>query len=216
MLLFLISLFRIFYIIKLVYGSRDLLHTDDISEFCDQPSFISSSKSLSLYTVSEFKLCLIMMCALLTFSLYAANSESVFSLRYIAKKGSSKSRSFASSSRPSQGIHLLHHLPFYLKRFGPPVVFWMYSLERFNSWIIRRVKSRRYPESTVVQTYLLFEFANFLKMSGEIPGNALIHYAEETDGVDENEEHILPDLLSLVEFANLEMFYSPELRCELT
>ena len=113
-------------------------------------------------------------------------------------------------------FHLLHHLPFYLKRFGPPVVFWMYSLERFNSWIIRRVKNRRYPESTVVQTYLLFELSNFFKMSGEIPDNALVYYAEQTDGEDENEEHILPDMLSLVEFANLEMFYSPELRCKLS
>ena len=29
-------------------------------------------------------------------------------------------------------FHLLHHLPFYLKRFGPPHVFWMYPYERFN------------------------------------------------------------------------------------
>ena len=38
-------------------------------------------------------------------------------------------------------------------------------------------------------------------MSGEIPDNALVYYAEQTDGEDENEEHILPDMLSLVEFA---------------
>ena len=46
--------------------------------------------------------------------------------------------------------------------------------------------------------------------------HALVYYAEQTDGEDENEEHILPDMLSLVEFANLEMFYSPELRCKLS
>ena len=30
--------------------------------------------------------------------------------------------------------------------------------------------------------------------------HALVYYAEQTDGEDENEEHILPDMLSLVEF----------------
>ena len=36
-------------------------------------------------------------------------------------------------------FHLLHHLPEYLRRFGPVYGFWMYPYERFNSWINRRV-----------------------------------------------------------------------------
>ena len=35
--------------------------------------------------------------------------------------------------------------------------FWMYPLERFNSWLSQRVLSKRYPESTVLETYKLFE-----------------------------------------------------------
>ena len=34
-------------------------------------------------------------------------------------------------------FHLLHHLPMFLKRFGPAYTFWMYPYERFNSWITR-------------------------------------------------------------------------------
>ena len=36
-------------------------------------------------------------------------------------------------------FHLLHHLPFYLRQFGPVYGYWMYPFERFNSWISRRV-----------------------------------------------------------------------------
>lgn len=49
-------------------------------------------------------------------------------------------------------LHLLHHLPMYLNRFGSVYVFWMFSFERFNSWISRRVLNRRYPESNVIET----------------------------------------------------------------
>ena len=51
-------------------------------------------------------------------------------------------------------FHLLHHLPRYIKLFGPVYSFWMYPYERFNSWISRRVLNRRYPESTVLATYM--------------------------------------------------------------
>ena len=59
------------------------------------------------------------------------------------------------------------------KQFGPPQVFWMCPFERFNFWIISRVKNRRYPESTVIETYRLFELANFLQRSGELPNTAV-------------------------------------------
>lgn len=32
-------------------------------------------------------------------------------------------------------FHLIHHLPIYLRRFGPVYAFWMFPFERFNSWI---------------------------------------------------------------------------------
>ena len=71
-------------------------------------------------------------------------------------------------------IHLLHHLPFYMRRFGPIYAFSMYSFERFNSWITRRVHNRRYPEATVLETYRLHEWAYFLKAAGNLPDKAWV------------------------------------------
>lgn len=69
-------------------------------------------------------------------------------------------------------FHLLHHLPIYLKQFGPVYSFWMYPYERFNSWITRRVLNRRYPESTVLETYRLREWATFMEVSKQLPQGA--------------------------------------------
>ena len=69
-------------------------------------------------------------------------------------------------------FHLLHHLPMFLRRFGPVYGFWMYPYECFNSWIAQRVKSRRYPEATVVETYRLSEWAHFLEISRQLPDGA--------------------------------------------
>ena len=69
-------------------------------------------------------------------------------------------------------FHLLHHLPIFLRHFGPVYGFWMYPYERFNSWISRRVTSRRYPEATVVETYRLCEWAHFMETSGQLPDGA--------------------------------------------
>ena len=57
-------------------------------------------------------------------------------------------------------FHLLHHLPMFIRRFGPTYGFWMYPMERFNSWVSRRVLNRRYPESTVLETYRLHTVKN--------------------------------------------------------
>lgn len=76
-------------------------------------------------------------------------------------------------------FHLLHHLPMYIKRFGPVYSFWMYHYERFNSWISRRVLNKRYPESTVVETYRLSEWANFMEVSGQLAEGATIYYDEQ-------------------------------------
>ena len=70
-------------------------------------------------------------------------------------------------------FHLMHHLPKFLERFGPVYMFWMYSYERFNSWVIRRVLNRRFPESTVVETYRLTEWANFMELSGQLHAGTL-------------------------------------------
>ena len=80
-------------------------------------------------------------------------------------------------------FHLLHHLPFYLQRFGPIYGYWMYPFERFNSWVIRRVNNRRYPEATVVETYRLYEWAHFIQVTGHLPQEALVH-PDSVEGID--------------------------------
>ena len=86
-------------------------------------------------------------------------------------------------------FHLLHHLPFYLKRFGPVHSFWMYNYERFNSWITRRCLNRRHPESTVIETYRLAEWANFLELSGQLC-KGTIRSCQDTSEADEYEHHL--------------------------
>ena len=82
-------------------------------------------------------------------------------------------------------FHLLHHLPTYIRRFGPVYNFWMYPMERFNSWISRRVLNRRYPESTVVETYRLYELSFFLQISDQLPSSAV----PDIDKFNEDDEH---------------------------
>ena len=76
-------------------------------------------------------------------------------------------------------FHLLHHLPMFVRRFGPVYGFWMYPFERFNSWIARRVTNRRYPEATVVETYRLSEWAHFMEISEQLPNGATSALLEE-------------------------------------
>ena len=45
----------------------------------------------------------------------------------------------------------------------------MYPFERFNSWIARRVKNRRYPEATVKETYHIYKWFIHLSMSEKLP-----------------------------------------------
>ena len=70
-------------------------------------------------------------------------------------------------------FHLLHHLPMYVRLYGPLHGFWMYPLERFNLWISHRALNKRYPESTVIEAYRLFEATSFLQLSKQLPINAI-------------------------------------------
>ena len=73
----------------------------------------------------------------------------------------------------------------FIRHFGPVYGFWMYPYERFNSWISRRVLNRRYPESTVVETYRLSEWANFMEVTGQLAEGATSMFVSNSE--DENE-----------------------------
>ena len=106
-------------------------------------------------------------------------------------------------------FHLLHHLPYYIRQYGPIYGYWMYPYERFNSWIIRRVQSRRFPESTVVETYRLHEWAHYLSLAGQLPDNALVHPTEDTDRHEDADRHVQVrhTVLSSDELNHLEQYY---------
>ena len=50
----------------------------------------------------------------------------------------------------------------------------MYPNERFNSWVTRQVLNRRFPESTVIETYRLSEWAHFMETSDQLPEGATL------------------------------------------
>ena len=56
-------------------------------------------------------------------------------------------------------------------------------MERFNSWIKQRVTNRQYPESTVLENYLLFELT-FIQISKKLPCEQIAFISN-----DENEAH---------------------------
>ena len=58
-------------------------------------------------------------------------------------------------------------------------------MERFNSWIARRVLNRRYPEATVMETYRIYKLTFFLEMSGRLPGGSIV----DVHGDDESMQH---------------------------
>lgn len=78
-------------------------------------------------------------------------------------------------------LHLLHHLPMFVRRFGPLHGFWMYPTERFNNWIKNRVQNCRYPESTVVETYRLYELCFHLQVTKQLPPGVNLDITECTD-----------------------------------
>ncbi|XP_060083986.1 uncharacterized protein LOC132563249 [Ylistrum balloti] len=65
--------------------------------------------------------------------------------------------------------HIMHHIVKGIKQFGPIYGTWMFTFERFNSWICRRVFNKRHPETTVMETYTLFEWCNFMISTNIMP-----------------------------------------------
>lgn len=95
--------------------------------------------------------------------------------------------------------HLLHHMVDTLKRCGPVYGTWMYAFERFNSWICQRALNMRYPESTVIETYLIFDWCQFMlasqKLTPQQPGNS--HQSEAANNIN-------ADFLEVVDPASMD------------
>ena len=65
--------------------------------------------------------------------------------------------------------HLLRHIVDGINRFGPIYSTWMFVFERFNSWLCQRCLNKLYPEATCIQTYLIYDWCNYMNMSGKMP-----------------------------------------------
>ncbi|XP_069110224.1 uncharacterized protein [Argopecten irradians] len=65
--------------------------------------------------------------------------------------------------------HILHHVVQSIRKFGPVYSTWMFCYERFNSWLCKRTLNMRHPESTAVETYIIFDWCQFMISSGKMP-----------------------------------------------
>lgn len=104
-------------------------------------------------------------------------------------------------------FHLLHHLPMYIRRFGPVYEFHMFPMERFNSWIGKRVMNKRFPEATVLESYRLFEFSFFLQISGRIPNSRCFDVLDGNDSEADTSEVSSSGKLESDEMNALESLY---------
>lgn len=88
---------------------------------------------------------------------------------------------------------------------GPPHGYWMYLFERFNSWVIKCVHNKQYPEATVVETYRLFEWAHYSQIFGHLPDNAILHPGD--TAVAENTIRLKVGQLTTDQVAHLKRHY---------
>lgn len=82
--------------------------------------------------------------------------------------------------------HILHHVVDGIRNFGPVYGTWMFVFERFNSWICKRALNMRHPESCVIETYILFDWCQFMITSGKVDVSVLCKIPEDSDNGDEN------------------------------
>ena len=76
--------------------------------------------------------------------------------------------------------HLLHHLPMYIRRFGPVYSFWMFPMERFNNWI-KTVYKTVATQSHVVETYRIYEMCFHVQITEQLPKGATIDISAGAD-----------------------------------
>ena len=88
----------------------------------------------------------------------------------------------------------------------------MYPLERFNSWLSQRVLSKCYPESTVLETYRLFEVTTFFQLSKQLPIGEIGEIELEYEGQVAENESANTVSLKKEDFNMLNCYYQQEVR----
>ena len=55
-------------------------------------------------------------------------------------------------------MHLIHHLPEYIREYGPPANFWMFPYERLNKTYGKCITNTRFPELSAVKKMEVIEY----------------------------------------------------------
>ncbi|OWF38509.1 hypothetical protein KP79_PYT12185 [Mizuhopecten yessoensis] len=63
-------------------------------------------------------------------------------------------------------MHIMHHLPHYLRKFGPVSNFWMFPFERLDSTLSRAIGSARYLELAAVKHMKIQWMMSMLQAAG--------------------------------------------------
>nr|XP_022311179.1 uncharacterized protein LOC111116474 [Crassostrea virginica] len=67
--------------------------------------------------------------------------------------------------------HLLHHIVDDLANYGPMYGRWLFPYERANGWITRQCLRKGMEESTVMETYVIYDWCVYMILSGRFnPG----------------------------------------------
>ena len=53
-------------------------------------------------------------------------------------------------------MHMLHHIPKYIREFGPAWTYWMFVYERSNQNIIKSIKKTNNPEISAIKRQEVF------------------------------------------------------------
>ena len=86
--------------------------------------------------------------------------------------------------------HILHHVVSGIKRYGPVYGTWMYVFERFDSWICKRALNMKYPEATVMETFIVHDWCQFMEASGKLPPSFKLDNMEENQISEDQDRHL--------------------------
>ncbi|KAI8490598.1 hypothetical protein Bbelb_318660 [Branchiostoma belcheri] len=70
-------------------------------------------------------------------------------------------------------VHWVSHITPYISEYGPSKTYWMFLYERMNSFLSARVKNRQHPEATVVESYRIYDFVQYMALAGFLPEGAV-------------------------------------------
>ncbi|XP_021342795.1 uncharacterized protein LOC110443119 [Mizuhopecten yessoensis] len=90
-------------------------------------------------------------------------------------------------------MHLMHHLPRYIRMFGPVSNFWMFPFERMNSTFSKAIAGARYPELAAIKHMEIQWMLTILRAAGYLGDVRNIHNPESSLAGGRSRSHTLTD-----------------------